>query len=154
MVSPSRLPTAKTQDLYANGYKDKQLKTRLGMLPLKVPQTRDGAFYPQSLEKGLRSERALLLAIAEMYMQGVSTRRARGRVDSDKPLAPLNWAQRLKRVFGIDIEACPECCGALRVIARIEDPRLIAKILAHVRRREAVTAQAGARGPPDEMVVD
>jgi len=60
---------------YANGYKDKQLKTRLGALPLKVPQTRDGSFYPQSLEKGLRSERALLLAIAEMYVQGVSTRR-------------------------------------------------------------------------------
>ena len=41
---------------YANGYKDKQLKTRLGLLPLKVPQTRDGEFYPRSLEKGLRSE--------------------------------------------------------------------------------------------------
>lgn len=62
---------------YANGYKDKQLKTRLGMLPLKVPQTRDGGFYPQSLEKGLRSERALLLALAEMYVQGVSTRRVK-----------------------------------------------------------------------------
>jgi transposase-like protein len=35
---------------YANGYKDKQLKTRLGSLSLKVPQTRDGQFYPHSLE--------------------------------------------------------------------------------------------------------
>jgi transposase-like protein len=66
---------------YANGYKDKQLKTRLGTLPLKVPQTRDGHFYPQSLEKGLRSERALLLAIAEMYVQGVSTRRVKRIVE-------------------------------------------------------------------------
>jgi transposase-like protein len=66
---------------YANGYKDKQLKTRLGSLPLKVPQTRDGGFYPQSLEKGLRSERALLLAIAEMYVQGVSTRRVKRIVE-------------------------------------------------------------------------
>lgn len=66
---------------YANGYKDKQLKTRLGSLPLKVPQTRDGTFYPQSLEKGLRSERALLLAIAEMYVQGVSTRRVKRIVE-------------------------------------------------------------------------
>ncbi len=55
---------------YANGFKDKTLKTRLGELGLKVPQTRDGEFYPQSLEKGLRSERALLLSIAEMYVQG------------------------------------------------------------------------------------
>lgn len=66
---------------YANGYKDKFLKTRLGTLPLKVPQTRDGEFYPQSLTKGLRSERALLLAIAEMYVQGVSTRRAKKIVE-------------------------------------------------------------------------
>ena len=62
---------------YANGFKDKALKTRLGSLSLKVPQTRDSEFYPQSLEKGLRSERALLLAIAEMYVQGVSTRRVK-----------------------------------------------------------------------------
>ena len=50
---------------YANGFKQKTVKTRLGPLPLKVPQTRDCEFYPQSLEKGLRSERALLLSIAE-----------------------------------------------------------------------------------------
>jgi transposase-like protein len=66
---------------YANGYKDKALKTRLGTLPLKVPQTRDSEFYPQSLERGLRSERALLLAIAEMYVQGVSTRRVKKIVE-------------------------------------------------------------------------
>jgi transposase-like protein len=66
---------------YANGYKDKSLKTRLGTLSLKVPQTRDGEFYPQSLSRGLRSERALLLAIAEMYVQGVSTRRVKRIVE-------------------------------------------------------------------------
>src|SRR5210317_2244706 len=66
---------------YANGFKDKTIKSRLGELSLKVPQTRDGEFYPQSLEKGLRSERALLLAIAEMYVQGVSTRRVKKIVE-------------------------------------------------------------------------
>lgn len=66
---------------YANGYKDKLLKTRLGTLSLKVPQTRDSEFYPQSLTKGLRSERALLLGIAEMYVQGVSTRRVKKIVE-------------------------------------------------------------------------
>ena len=48
---------------YANGFKDKTLKTRLGALPLKVPQTRDGGFYPQSLENGLRSERAMVAGV-------------------------------------------------------------------------------------------
>jgi putative transposase len=60
---------------YANGYKPKTVKTRVGELTLAVPQVREGGFYPQSLEKGLRSERALKLALAEMYVAGVSTRK-------------------------------------------------------------------------------
>lgn len=65
---------------YRNGYKPKTVHTRAGPLELQIPQvrSRDGdqiEFYPQSLERGLRSERALKLAIAEMYINGVSTRR-------------------------------------------------------------------------------
>lgn len=60
---------------YANGFKPKQLKTRVGKLELSVPQTRDGQFYPSFLEQGLRSERALKISLAEMYIQGVSTRK-------------------------------------------------------------------------------
>lgn len=60
---------------YANGYKPKTMKTRLGALELAVPQVREGGFYPQALERGLRSERALKLALAEMYVTGVSTRK-------------------------------------------------------------------------------
>ncbi len=60
---------------YANGYKPKTVATRVGEITFAVPQVRDGSFYPQALEKGLRSERALTLALAEMYVQGVSTRK-------------------------------------------------------------------------------
>lgn len=60
---------------YANGFKPKQLKTRVGELSLQIPQTRDSQFYPSCLERGMRSERALKLAVAEMYVQGVSTRK-------------------------------------------------------------------------------
>jgi transposase-like protein len=60
---------------HANGYKPKKVKTRLGELQFAVPQVRQGDFYPDALEKGLRSERALTMALAEMYVQGVSTRR-------------------------------------------------------------------------------
>ncbi|EJA5685526.1 transposase, partial [Salmonella enterica subsp. enterica serovar Mbandaka] len=42
---------------------------------MKVPQVRGMEFYPSCIEKGMRSERALKLAIAEMYVKGVSTRR-------------------------------------------------------------------------------
>ena len=60
---------------YANGYKPKTVTTRVGKITFDVPQVRESGFYPQALEKGLRSERALKLALAEMYVQGVSTRK-------------------------------------------------------------------------------
>jgi putative transposase len=60
---------------YANGFKPRTLHTRLGPLAVEVPQTRGVEFYPSALEKGVRSERALKLAVAEMYVQGVSTRK-------------------------------------------------------------------------------
>ena len=60
---------------YANGFKPKTLHTRLGPLTVEVPQARGVEFYPSALEKGVRSERALKLAVAEMYVQGVSTRK-------------------------------------------------------------------------------
>ena len=62
---------------YANGYKPKTMRTRIGDITFAVPQVREGGFYPQALEKGLRSERALTLALAEMYVQGVSTRKVK-----------------------------------------------------------------------------
>ena len=59
----------------ANGYKSKTVATRMGKIAFDVPQVREGGFYAQALEKGPRSERALKLALAEMYIQGVSTRK-------------------------------------------------------------------------------
>jgi hypothetical protein len=56
------------------------------------------------------------------------------------------WAPRLKRVFGIDIETCPRLRGAMRIIASIEEPAVIEKIIAHLDAK-AATAQA-TRPPP------
>ena len=61
---------------YGNGFKPKTVETRMGKITLEVPQVRgDVSYYPSALEKGIRSERALKLAIAEMYVRGVSTRK-------------------------------------------------------------------------------
>ena len=60
---------------HANGFKPKTVLCRLGKLQLAIPQTRGIEFYPSVLERGERSERALKLALAEMYVQGVSTRK-------------------------------------------------------------------------------
>ena len=64
---------------YANGYKAKRVDTPAGTVTVDVPKTRghDGEpFYPQALERGRRSCRAVMLAVAEMYVKGVSTRDA------------------------------------------------------------------------------
>ena len=71
-----------TRQGHANGFKAKTVKTRMGALELAVPQVRGSVdFYPSALEKGLRSELALKLALAEMYVQGVSTRKVSAIVE-------------------------------------------------------------------------
>ncbi len=61
----------------------------------------------------------------------------------------MTWAQRLKRVFRIDIETSEHCGGAVKIIASIEDPLVIAKILEHLRHQDAARdADQAARAPP------
>lgn len=67
---------------HANGYKPKTMKTRVGEITFDIPQVREGGFYPGALEKGLRSERALTLTLAEMYVLGVSTRKVKTILES------------------------------------------------------------------------
>jgi transposase-like protein len=62
---------------YRNGYKPRTLKTRVGELELMVPKDRDGQFQTELFERYQRSEKALVLAITQMYIEGVSTRKVR-----------------------------------------------------------------------------
>ena len=75
---------------YANGFKPKTVKTRLGPITFAIPQVRGGGFYPSALAKGMRSERALHLALAEMYVQGVSTRKV---------------SEIVERLFGVEVSS-------------------------------------------------
>ena len=79
----------------------------------------------------------------------------RAAAEADEPQAAkhaaMMWAQRLKRVFAIEIEACRRCGGKLKVIASIEDPELIGRILEHLEQRaedEEALAPFAARAPP------
>ena len=55
--------------------------------------------------------------------------------NKDELVAPLTWAQRLKRVFNIDITLCPLCGSSMRVIADITDPDVIQRIIDHIEAR-------------------
>ena len=60
----------------------------------------------------------------------------------------MSWAQRLKRVFGIDVEVCPHCGGGVRIIACIEDPVVIRQILSHVEAKQTGNRQQAGDLPP------
>jgi transposase-like protein len=60
---------------YRNGYRERTLYTRVGPLTLRVPQTREGSFAPEIFERYRRNEQALVLALMEMVVNGVSTRK-------------------------------------------------------------------------------
>jgi transposase-like protein len=62
---------------YRSGYYSRTLVTRVGKLELRVPQDRDGRFSTELFERYQRSEQALVATLAEMYVQGVSTRKVK-----------------------------------------------------------------------------
>jgi hypothetical protein len=70
----------------------------------------------------------------------------------------MSWAQRLKRVFKLDLESGEGCGGQVRVIACLEDPLVIAKILSHLDRQPPPSASTvpplPARGPPRQGVLE
>ena len=75
----------------------------------------------------------------------------------DEPRSPeqkrraMSWAQRLKRVFSIDVTTCAHCGGAVRIVASIEDPKAIRAILAHFEKHGALEQahyRPAARAPP------
>ncbi len=61
------------------------------------------------------------------------------------PSMAITWAQRLKRVFNIDVETCTHCGGSVKVIACIEDQQVIDKILSHLKKKDGLTS------PPDAL---
>jgi hypothetical protein len=88
-----------------------------------------GVFAPHSKRRG---------AVTPAH-RGIGAPQRTGPVtDSAQPPTPrrvaMSWARRLKRVFGIEIEDCARCGGKLKVIASIEEPEVIAKILAHLAK--------------------
>ena len=72
---PRRASARRARLGYRSGYYSRTLVTRVGKLELRVPQDRDGRFSTELFERYQRSEQALVATLAEMYVQGVSTRK-------------------------------------------------------------------------------
>ncbi len=69
----------------------------------------------------------------------------------DEKRRAMSWAQRLKRVFGIDVTTCTHCGGSVRIVASIEDPHAIRAILTHFEKHGALEQahyRPAARAPP------
>ncbi|MGS6687316.1 hypothetical protein ACVH4F_27950, partial [Klebsiella pneumoniae] len=125
-----------------------QLHQQKGMISLSPPTICNSAFAPNSRHRALVTP----------------AKRGRGnkvRV-ADEPATPaqrrasMTWAQRLKRVFNIDIETCSGCGGAMKVIACIEDPIVIKQILDHLKHKAETSgtrALPESRAPPAELLL-
>lgn len=88
---------------YRNGYKPRTLKTRVGRLDLMVPKDREGRFQTELFERYQRSEKALVLSIMEMYVQGVSTRKVK-KITEELCGLEISKSQVSTLVKGLDKE--------------------------------------------------
>jgi putative transposase len=75
LVGAGRHERSEDRTTYRNGYRDRQLETRLGTLDLKIPKLRQGSYFPAFLEPRKTVEKALTAVIQEAWIQGVSTRK-------------------------------------------------------------------------------
>jgi putative transposase len=87
-----------------NGYRSRQLDTRVGTIDLAIPKVREGSYYPGwLLEPRRRAERALVAVVAECYVRGVSTRRVEGLVQS-LGIEHLSKSQVSRMASDLDVE--------------------------------------------------
>lgn len=114
---------------YRNGYKPRTLKTRVGRLELMVPKDREGGFRTELFERYQRNEKALTLAIMEMYVQGVSTRKVK-KITEELCGLDISRSQVSHLAKGLDEEIAvwrnrplEETYRYLTVDARYEDIR-------------------------------
>ena len=95
------------------------------------------------------------MTLAKRGEGGNSKQDLKSKKNAEPPVGEhkeMTWAQRLKRVFNIDITTCNHCGGAVKIIACIEDPLVIKKILDHLDAKSAALASANQlpepRAPP------
>ncbi len=166
----SRPPVATERlALTASGQVRYQLKTRyrdgtthIVMEPLDLMARLDALIPPPRMHltryHGVFAPHSRLRARVTPAKRGVGSTKASDQTSQAQQAATprhvaINWAKRLKRVFGVEIEACARCGGKLMIIACIEEPAVIARILAQQQKTAGdesrpELASLAARAPP------
>ncbi len=85
MIGAGRYERGEGRQTYRNGYRDRELKTRMGALNLRVPKLRTGSYFPAFLEPRRTSEKALVAVIQEAWIGGVTTRKVDDLVQAMGP---------------------------------------------------------------------
>ena len=89
-----------------NGHKPRMLRTRVGALNLLVPQEREGSFSTRLFCRYQRNEKALVLALMEMYVEGVSTRKVK---EVTEELCVTSFSKSLISSLASGLDASPAC---------------------------------------------
>jgi len=146
---------------YRNGYRTRQLYTRIGTLTLRVPQTRDGSFSTEIFKRYQRHEQAFVLGLMEMYLQGVSTRKV---TKITEELCGVSFSKSTVSQLCVHLDARLKAWRS-RSLSDKRYPFLVVDALViDVRRDEAVRAtgcliaygvnEDGMREPLDLLIAD
>jgi len=101
-----------------------------------------GVFAPHYKYRSMVVPKPKELSLVEELIESKTNPKSKSRV---------TWARLLKRVFNIDVSKCNKCSGNMKIIAAIEDPKVIKKILAHLGLPTKAPTPWPARGPPEQL---
>jgi transposase-like protein len=146
---------------YRNGYRSRQLYTRVGTLNLRVPQTRDGSFSTKIFKRYQRHEQAFVLGLMEMYLQGVSTRKVTKVTEA---LCGIQFSKSTVSQLCVDLDARLKAWRSRSLSAKRYPFLIVDALVIDVRRDEAVRAtgcliaygvnEDGIREPLDLLLAD
>ena len=146
---------------YRNGYRIRQIYTRVGNLTLMVPQTRDGSFSTEIFKRYQRHEQAFVLGLMEMYLQGVSTRKV-SKITEE--LCGARFSKSTVSKLCIELDARLRSWRSRSLSAKRYPFLIVDALVIDVRRDEAVRASGcliayginedGFREPLDVLLAD
>ena len=146
---------------YRNGFRLRQLYTRVGELTLRVPQTRDGSFCTAIFKRYQRSEQALVSSLMEMYLQGVSTRKVTKITEA---LCGVSFSKSTVSDLCVELDARLEAWRTRPLSDKRYPFVIVDALVVDVRRDEAVRPTGiliayginaeGVREPLDLLLAD